>query len=42
MVNMLIDFCSPAIRRELEYPYIGPKLSEALRGAEISAPHSAC
>src|SRR5262249_18739755 len=42
MVNMLIDFCGRGIviqptKRELDHPYIGPKLAEALRGAEISA-----
>ena len=42
MVNMLIDFCGRGVviqptRKELEHPYIGPKLAEALRGAEISA-----
>ncbi|UFX47586.1 4-hydroxyphenylacetate 3-hydroxylase [Bradyrhizobium sp. 41S5] len=42
MVNMLIDCCGRGVviqpsKRELEDPYIGPKLAEALRGAEISA-----
>jgi 4-hydroxyphenylacetate 3-monooxygenase len=42
MVNMLIDFCGRGVviqptRRELDDPYLGPKLAEALRGAEISA-----
>jgi len=42
MVNMLIEFCGRGIviqptKRELDDPYIGPKLAEALRGAEISA-----
>jgi 4-hydroxyphenylacetate 3-monooxygenase len=42
MVNMLIDFCGRGIviqptKRELDHPYLGPKLAEALRGAEISA-----
>jgi hypothetical protein len=39
---MLIDYCGRGVviqptKKELDYPYIGPKLSEALRGAEISA-----
>ena len=39
---MLIDFCGRGVviqptRRELDDPYLGPKLAEALRGAEISA-----
>ena len=42
MVNQLIDFCGRGIviqptKRELDHPYIGPKLEQALRGAEISA-----
>ena len=42
MVNMLIDFCGRGVviqptKKELDDPYIGPKLAEALRGAEISA-----
>ena len=42
MVNMLIDFCGRGVviqptKRELDDPYLGPKLAEALRGAEISA-----
>ncbi len=42
MVNTLIDFCGRGVviqpsKREMEDPYIGPKLAEALRGAEISA-----
>ncbi|MDB5638333.1 MAG: 4-hydroxyphenylacetate 3-hydroxylase [Bradyrhizobium sp.] len=42
MVNMLIDFCGRGVviqptKKELDHPYIGPKLAEALRGAEISA-----
>ena len=42
MVNTLIDFCGRGVviqptRRELDDPYIGPKLQEALRGASISA-----
>ncbi|ACL42524.1 MULTISPECIES: 4-hydroxyphenylacetate 3-hydroxylase family protein [Micrococcaceae] len=41
-VNMLIEFCGRGIviqptKRELDHPYIGPKLQEALRGSEISA-----
>jgi aromatic ring hydroxylase len=39
---MLIDYCGRGVviqptKKELDHPYIGPKLSEALRGAEISA-----
>jgi hypothetical protein len=42
MVNLLIDFCGRGVviqptRKELDDPYIGPKLAEALRGSEISA-----
>ena len=42
MVNQLIDFCGRGIviqptKRELDDPYIGPKLEQALKGAEISA-----
>src|SRR3546814_15526186 len=42
MVNTLIDFCGRGAviqptKRELDDPYIGPKLAEALRGSEISA-----
>jgi aromatic ring hydroxylase len=42
MVNMLIDFCGRGVviqptKKELDDPYIGPKLAEALRGPEISA-----
>jgi 4-hydroxyphenylacetate 3-monooxygenase len=42
MVNLLIDFCGRGVviqptKRELDDPYIGPKLEEALRGSEISA-----
>jgi 4-hydroxyphenylacetate 3-monooxygenase len=42
MVNLLIDFCGRGVviqptRKELDDPYIGPKLAEALRGPEISA-----
>lgn len=42
MVNLLIDFCGRSAviqptKRELDDPYIGPKLAEALRGSEISA-----
>lgn len=42
MVNMLIDFCGRGVviqptKKELEDPYIGPKLADALRGPEISA-----
>lgn len=42
MVNMLIDFCGRGVviqptRRELDDPYLGPKLAEALRGSGISA-----
>lgn len=39
---MLIDYCGRGVviqptKKELDHPYIGPKLSETLRGAEISA-----
>jgi 4-hydroxyphenylacetate 3-monooxygenase len=42
MVNLLIDFCGRGVviqptKRELDDPYIGPKLEEALRGPGISA-----
>ena len=42
MVNTLIDFCGRGVvmqptKRELDDPYIGPKLEEALRGSHISA-----
>lgn len=42
MVNLLVEFCGRGIvlqptKREMDEPYIGPKLAEALRGAEISA-----
>ncbi|GAC1534369.1 MAG: 4-hydroxyphenylacetate 3-monooxygenase, oxygenase component [Marmoricola sp.] len=42
MVNKLIDFCGRGVviqptKKELDDPYIGPKLAEALKGAEISA-----
>ena len=42
MVNMLIDFCERGVviqptKREMDDPYIGPKLADALRGPEISA-----
>jgi 4-hydroxyphenylacetate 3-monooxygenase len=42
MVNTLIDFCGRGVviqptKRELDDPYIGPKLEQALRGSEISA-----
>jgi 4-hydroxyphenylacetate 3-monooxygenase len=42
MVNTLIDFCGRGVviqpsKKEMDDPYIGPKLAEALRGAEISA-----
>ena len=42
MVNTLIDFCGRGVviqptRRELDDPYLGPKLADALRGSEISA-----
>jgi len=42
MVNLLIDFCGRGVviqptKKELDDPYIGPKLEEALRGSEISA-----
>ena len=42
MVNKLIDFCGRGVviqpsKRELDDPYIGPKLEDALRGSEISA-----
>ena len=38
MVNMLIDFCGRGVviqptKRELDDPYIGPKLEEALKGS---------
>ena len=42
MVNILIDFCGRGVvvqptKKELEDPYIGPKLADALRGPGISA-----
>jgi len=42
MVNTLIDFCGRGVviqptRRELDDPYIGPKLEDALKGSAISA-----
>ena len=42
MVNMLIDFCERGVviqptKREMDDPYIGPKLADALQGPEISA-----
>ena len=42
MVNILIDLCGRGVvlqptKRELEDPYIGPKLQEALKGSHMSA-----
>jgi aromatic ring hydroxylase len=42
MVNVLIDFCGRGVviqptKRELDDPYIGPKLQEALKGSHMSA-----
>jgi 4-nitrophenol 2-monooxygenase / 4-nitrocatechol 4-monooxygenase, oxygenase component len=42
MVNILIDFCGRGVvlqptKRELDDPYIGPKLQEALKGSHMSA-----